>query len=504
MIDEEAVRIGRLERLRAAGIDPYPTRAIRTHTIAQYLAIFDSLLPAEGEEGTKEVTLVGRLKTIRKHGGLTFAHLEDGSGAVQIALRKDRLKEEGYAFFHDTVDMGDFVEVTGTSFLTKKGERSLDTREYKMLSKSLLPMPEKWHGLTDVEIRYRRRYLDLISNEQVRSIFKTRAAIIRSMRNYLEGHAFMEVETPVLQAIPGGASARPFVTHHNALDVDMYLRIAPELYLKRCIVGGYERVFEFARCFRNEGIDHLHNPEFTQIEGYAAYMDYEELMVFLEKMLEQVVRDCGLDVAKVPYQGHELNFTAPYPRVTFRDAIKQYANVDIEEYTDRASMAKLALKHGVPVAPTDSHSTIIDTFYKHLVRPKIIQPVYLIDYPAEISPLAKRKVDNPKLVEMFQLVYGGGVENIKAFTELNDPLDQEERFKEQDKARAEGDEEAQFSDPDFVRALKHGMPPTAGFGIGIDRLTATLTNSHSLKEVILFPTLRPEAPEIPQAPQANV
>lgn len=500
MIDEELVRRERLQALRDAGIDPYPAHAHRTHTVQAFLAVFETLA-AEGEASTP-VTLVGRLRTIRKHGGLTFAHLEDGTGSIQIALRRDTYGEEGYGFFHKTVDMGDFVQVEGRPFVTKKGEQSLDTTSWKMLTKTLLPMPEKWHGLTDVEIRYRRRYLDLLASEHTRAIFRTRAAIIRSIRSYLEEHGYLEVETPVLQAVPGGAAARPFVTHHNALDIDMYLRIAPELYLKRCVVGGYERVFEFARCFRNEGIDHMHNPEFTQVEGYAAYMDYVQLMEFLEKMLEKVVRDCGLDPARVPYQGHELNFTAPYPRMTFRDAIIAHADIDITQYPDRASIAKLAIKHGVPVAPTDSHTTIIDNLYKHLVRPNIVQPTYLIDYPVEISPLAKRKADDPSVVEMFQLVYGGGVENIKAFTELNDPLDQEERFKEQDAAREAGDEEAQYGDDDFVRALKHGMPPTAGFGIGIDRLTSTLTDSHNLKEVILFPTLRPEVVH-PQADQGS-
>lgn len=487
MIEEEGVRRTRLEKLRQSGADPYPARVLRTHRVLDFLSAFDGFL-----EGKTVVTLTGRLRTIRKHGGLTFAQMEDGSGAMQIALRRDHLGEEAYQFFHDTADMGDFVEAKGAAFLTKTGQQTLDIQSYRIITKSLLPLPEKWHGLTDTEIRYRQRYLDLIANEQVRNIFRTRAAIVSTIRAYLDRHGCLEVETPILQAIPGGASAKPFVTHHNALSADMYLRVAPELYLKRLLVGGYERVYEVARCFRNEGIDHAHNPEFTQVEGYIAYMDYEGLMEFLEEMVREVILACGLDPAAVPFQGNTLNFADAWPRIKFRDAILAHAKIDIEAFPDRDSIAKQAAKMGVPVEKTDSHTTIIDNIYKNHVRPNIVQPTYLIDYPVEISPLAKRKADDPRYVEMFQLVYGGGVENIKAFSELNDPLDQEERFRVQQEARDRGDEEAQFGDDDYVTALKHGMPPTAGFGIGIDRLTATLTDSHNLKEVILFPTLKPQ------------
>ena len=470
-----------------AGVNPFPSRAERTHTIAEMLSQFEALQSANAE-----VTLVGRFRTIRKHGGLTFAHLEDGSGRMQVAFHRDRLGDEAYNFFHATIDMGDFVELTGTPFVTKKGEHSLDVRSYKLLAKSLLPLPEKWHGLSDTEVRYRQRYLDLLANDDVRRIFKTRATALSAIRAYLDDHGFLEVETPVLQAVPGGASAKPFITHHNALDIDLYLRIAPELYLKRLVVGGYERVYEVARCFRNEGIDHSHNPEFTQVEGYAAYMDYEALMSFLEGMMLAILKACGLNPSAVPFQGDTLNFSSPWPRIKFRDAILKHADIDIDLYKSRDEIASVAIKHNVPVASADSQMTIVDNIYKTHVRPNIIQPTYLIDFPAEISPLAKRKASDPRVVEMFQLVYGRGVENIKAFSELNDPVDQELRFKEQDEARARGDEEAQFGDDDFVTALKHGMPPTAGFGIGIDRLTTLLTDMHSLKEVILFPTLRPE------------
>jgi len=487
MIDEEVVRRERLKKLMDAGVNPFPSRAERTHAIAEMLSQFEALQSANAE-----VALVGRFRTIRKHGGLTFAHLEDGSGRMQVAFHRDRLGDEAYNFFHATIDMGDFVELTGTPFVTKKGEHSLDVRSYKLLAKSLLPLPEKWHGLSDTEVRYRQRYLDLLANDDVRRIFKTRATALSAIRAYLDDHGFLEVETPVLQAVPGGASAKPFITHHNALDIDLYLRIAPELYLKRLVVGGYERVYEVARCFRNEGIDHSHNPEFTQVEGYAAYMDYEALMSFLEGMMLAILKACGLNPSAVPFQGDTLNFSSPWPRIKFRDAILKHADIDIDLYKSRDEIASVAIKHNVPVASTDSQMTIVDNIYKTHVRPNIIQPTYLIDFPAEISPLAKRKASDPRVVEMFQLVYGRGVENIKAFSELNDPVDQELRFKEQDEARARGDEEAQFGDDDFVTALKHGMPPTAGFGIGIDRLTTLLTDMHSLKEVILFPTLRPE------------
>lgn len=490
MTNEEVARRERLEKLRELNQDPYPARVTRTHTIKDFLGSFEEL-----EVSKTPVTLVGRIKTKRKHGGLTFLQVEDGFGVTQMALKRDSVGEDIYNQFHETIDMADFIEATGTAFVTRKGQNTLDISSYKIISKALSPLPEKWHGLTNVETRYRQRELDLIANEHVRNIFRTRAAILTAMRKYLDESGFLEVETPILQAIPGGANAKPFVTHHNALDMDMYLRIAPELYLKRLTVGGFERVYEVSRCFRNEGIDHSHNPEFTQIEGYMAYADFEDMMTFMEGMVLEAVLAAGHDPKKVPFQEYELDFSTPWKRMTYKDALMSYAKVDLEELTDRESASKTAMKLGVPVDKTDGLGTIIDSIYKHLVRPKIIQPTYLYDYPAELSPLAKRKADDPRYVEMFQLVYGGGVENIKAFSELNDPIDQEARFKEQDDARSAGDEEAQFSDMEYVNAMKHGMPPQAGFGIGIDRLTATLTDSHNIKEVILFPTLRPERME---------
>lgn len=486
-MNEESARLQRLEMLKNAGIDPYPATVTRSHTVAAFTADFDACQQA----GTP-VTLVGRIRTLRKHGGLTFAQLEDGTGLIQLVLHKDKVGEDAYAFFHATMDMGDFVEAKGGTFITKKGERSLDVSSSRIISKTLAPMPEKWSGLSDVEIRYRQRYLDLMSSETTRRIFKIRAAMLAAFRAFLDRQGFLEVETPILQAIPGGAAAKPFTTHYNALNADMYLRIAPELFLKRLIVGGYERVYEVARCFRNEGIDHSHNPEFTQIEGYAAYMDYRELMGVVQQMMVEGIKAAGLDPKAVPFNGDVLNFADPFPRITFREALKQHAKIDIEEFPTRDALAKQAAKMGVPVGKEDGFSTIQDKVYKHFVRPNIVQPTYLIDFPAELTPLAKRKPEDPRYVEMFQLVYGHGVENVKAFSELNDPIDQELRFKEQETAREGGDEEAQFGDNDYVTALKHGMPPTAGFGIGIDRFAATLADVHALKEVILFPTLKPE------------
>ena len=487
MTEEEIVRRERLEKIRAAGNNPYPARVGRTRAVAAFLNLFEEI-----EKSGEVATLVGRVLTIRVHGGLSFVHLEDGSGKIQLILKKDHLGEEQYQFFKDTVDMGDFVEVTGHPFTTQKGEKSLAADNYRVISKSLLPMPEKWHGLVDQEIRYRQRYLDLMSNEEVRHIFRVRSAVLSAMRKFLDEHGYMEVETPVLQTIPGGASARPFTTHHNALNADLYLRIAPELYLKRLLVGGFERVYEVARCFRNEGIDHAHNPEFTQIEGYAAYMDYQEQMTLMEEMITVAIKAAGRDPSEVPFRGQVLNFSTPWPRLTFRDAVLKFAKIDIENYQDKESLIKAMEEKKLEVDPKASFGTLLDNLYKQTVRPSIVQPTYIYDYPSVISPLVKRKDSDSRYIEMFQLLYGGGEENIKAFSELNDPLDQEARFNEQVEARAKGDEDAQFSDPDYVTAMKHGMPPNAGFGIGIDRLVAMLTDAPNLKEVILFPTLRPE------------
>lgn len=484
--DEAAVRLEALKRIRDAGVDPYPARVERTHTVAAVLDYF-----AKHEKKGDVIVLAGRLRAIRGHGGMTFATLEDGSGRMQVAWKEDQVGASDYAWLGANVNIGDFVSVAGTLFSTKRGEKTLLASKTTLAAKALLPLPEKWHGLTDVEVRYRQRYLDLLANTEVRETFRARGAILGAIRRFFDERGYLEVETPILQSIAGGASARPFVTHHHALGTDLFLRVAPELYLKRLVVGGFERVYEIARCFRNEGIDHLHNPEFTQIEWYEAWNDYRGFMGQIEELLPAIIKAAGKDIKRVEYDGHTLDFTPPYPVKTFHELLVEYARVDLHQFRDRSSLMKKAKQLKVDVTDQDSHGKIMDEIYKTFVRPKLIQPTFLADHPVELSPLAKRKTDDPRFVERFQLLVGGGIELVNAFSELNDPLDQEVRFREQDKARQAGDTEAQQSDPDFVEALKVGLPPTAGAGLGIDRLAALLTGNHSIKEVILFPTLKP-------------
>jgi lysyl-tRNA synthetase class 2 len=410
---------------------------------------------------------------------------------LQLSFKKNILGDKHYNFFKNLIDLGDFIRVKGTLFTTKVGEKTLEVQSLKLLAKSLLPLPEKWHGLSDVEIRYRKRYLDLIANPEVRVIFKKRSLIIKTIREFLDKEGFIEVETPILQPIPGGAAARPFVTHHNALDIDLYLRIAPELYLKRLIVGGFEKVYEVARCFRNEGIDWAHNPEFTQVEFYQAYADYHDLMKLMEKFFVYLMKKINGGGTKIVYEKNEIDLAPPYERITFRDILMKFGNCDIEQYPDRESMAKKAQELGLEILPSDDRGKIMDEIFKKIVRPKITKPTFVINYPIELSPLAKKMVEDPRYVERFQLIVSG-VELTNAFSELNDPIDQRERFVAQQKMREAGDMEAMPIDEDFIEALEHGMPPTAGLGLGIDRLIALLTDSHNIKEVILFPTLKPE------------
>lgn len=483
IIEEEQDRRMRLEKLREQGINPYPSKAKRTHTCHQAKEDFTKLFQSK-----RPIKIAGRLKIMRKHGGSSFGVIEDASGSLQIFLRLDALGKH-YQIWKDLVDVGDFLNLTGTMFTTKTGEKTLEVKYLEVITKSLLPLPEKFHGLTDTETRYRKRYLDLISNESVRNLFKLRSLLVKELRNFFDKEGFMEVETPILQPLAGGAVAKPFITHHNALDADLYLRIAPELYLKRLIVGGYEKVYEIARCFRNEGIDHAHNPEFTQIEFYQAYADYNDLMKFTEKMFKYLIPKITGKGMRIKFGQTDIDFSAPFARLTFREAIKDCAGIDIEDYPDRDNLAKAVKKLDVKIEKHFDRGKILDELFKDFVRPKMIQPTFIIDHPIELSPLAKKKIDNSKYVERFQLLAGNN-ELINAFSELNDPIDQEERFKEQTKMKKAGDEEAHPYDEDFIMALKHGMPPTAGFGMGIDRLIALLTDSPNLKEVILFPTLK--------------
>ncbi len=480
------MRLEKLHALENAGVNPFPATSKRTHTIADALSHFDDLATEK-----TSVTLVGRVRAVRGHGGACFVDLEDGSTKMQLHMKSDVLGEKSYGFFERVIDRGDFLQVTGTLFTTKRGERSVEVGAWTLLTKSLGSQPDKFHGLADVEIRYRKRYLDLVANPEVRTIFKKRSLIVQTIREFFTAEGFMEVETPILQPLAGGATARPFITHHNALDIDLYLRVAPELYLKRLIVGGYERVFEVARCFRNEGIDHSHNPEFTQVEFYQAYADYNDLMALTERLLPMIAERVN-GSATIEHEGKTIDFTAPYPRLSFRDALIEYGDVDIEQYPDRVSIAEIAEKKGVKVEPVDDRGSIMDNLYKKLVRVKIVNPTFITNHPIELSPLAKKMHSDPRYVERFQLVVAEGNELCNAFSELNDPIDQRARFADQERLRAGGDEEAQRMDEDFIEALETGMPPTAGFGMGIDRLTALLVGSHNLKEVILFPTLRPE------------
>lgn len=484
-INEEIVRLQHLENFKTAGQEAYPAACGRQHTLNE---------AKKSAEGTS-VKVVGRIMTKREMGKLCFVHLKDNSDRLQIAFSEKELNKDRYKFFIKNFDMGDFVEVEGTMFITHKGEISVLAKKYTLLSKALLPLPEKFHGLSDVEIRYRQRYLDLISNEEAMRIAQIRSLLVREIRNYFDNKGFYEVETPILQTLYGGANARPFVTHHNTLDMKLYLRIAPELYLKRLIVGGLEKVYEIAKCFRNEGIDHNHNPEFTQIEFYWAYANYKDLINLMEDLLPKMLKAVGLPL-KIKSDEQEVDFTPPYPRKTMRELIKQYAKIDIEDYPDQKAMFNKAREMKIEgIDKTTGRGKLIDEIYKTFARPYIINPVFMIDHPVELSPLAKAKKEDPRYVERMQLVCVGGNELCNGFSELNDPLDQENRFKEQEKLGRGGDEESMPYDEDYVRALKHGMPPTAGLGMGIDRLVKLLVNAQNLKEVILFPTLKPESKE---------
>lgn len=479
---EEESRLQHLKNVIAAGVDPYPARSERTYT----------LLEAKQQTEGSTVRVVGRMMTRREMGKLTFCHLKDASTSLQIVITEKELGKDNYKFFNKNFDLGDFFEVEGSIFTTHKGEISVMVKKLALLSKSLLPLPEKWHGLTDQEIRYRKRYLDLLSNDESMKIAKIRSLVIKELRHYFDNLGFFEVETPVLQTLYGGALAKPFETHHNALDIPLFLRIAPELYLKRLIVGGFEKVYEIAKCFRNEGIDQDHNPEFTQIEFYWAYADYTMLMDLIEDLLPKLIKSVGLPL-EFKTNGQTVNFTPPYPRVTMRNLLKQYAHLDIEDYPEQKALYKKAIELKVDgIDPSMGRGKLIDDIYKKFVRPFITNPIFVTDHPIELSPLAKKKPENFNYVERFQLLCVGGNELCNAFSELNDPLDQEERFKEQTRLHEAGDDESMPYDKDYIEALKHGMPPTAGLGMGIDRLVKLLVDAQNLKEVILFPTLRPE------------
>lgn len=475
------MRRQKLASLKAKGVDPYGHRFEQTALAKEIREEFDAF-------AGKTVRVAGRLLAKRTHGKATFADLQDRSGQIQLYVRYDRVGEESYDLFK-LLDIGDIVGVEGTVFRTRQGEITVEAATVELLCKSLRPLPEKWHGLRDVELRYRQRYLDLIMNPQVRETFYRRTGVIRALRAFLDARGFLEVETPVMAPVAAGAAARPFVTHHHALDLDLYLRIALELPLKRLLVGGLERVYELGRVFRNEGISTRHNPEFTMLEAYQAYADYEDMMRLTEEMLVSVAEEV-LGCRQIRYRGQEIDLSPPWPRLGVLEALRRFAGLPWEQLPEREEAWQKARELGITLEQGASTGKIIDALLQALVEPHLQQPTFLVDYPVEVSPLAKRKTDAPDLVYRFELFIAGR-ELVNAFSELNDPLDQRERFLAQARARAGGDEEAQMFDHDFLEALEYGMPPAGGMGLGVDRLVMLLTDAPSIRDVILFPTLRP-------------
>ncbi|MGI6514544.1 MAG: lysine--tRNA ligase [Syntrophomonadaceae bacterium] len=474
------VRLQKVNDLRAKGIEPYGGRFERTNLAQEIKDEFESL------EG-KEVRVAGRLMAKRGHGKAGFANLQDPSGNIQLYFKSDELGEQ-YELY-EKCDIGDIVGIWGRVFRTKRGEISVAVDRMVYLAKSLNPLPEKWHGLRDVELRYRQRYLDLVVNPGVREVFIKRSKIIRSIRRYLDDQGFLEVETPMMQPIAGGATARPFITHHNALNMDLYLRIAPELYLKRLLVGGLEKVYEINRNFRNEGISTKHNPEFTMVEIYQAYADYEVMMELGENLIYHVVMEV-LGTPVVEYQGVRLDFTPPWERIAMLDAIKEYSGIDLAAVANDQEARGLAQDLGLKIDSNTTRGEIINAIFEEKVEPHLIQPTFIYGYPVEISPLAKRNRDNPQLTDRFE-IFAVNRELGNAFSELNDPIDQRKRFEMQMTKRSQGDSEAHMMDEDYLNALSYGMPSAGGMGIGIDRLVMLLTDSPSIRDVILFPTLRP-------------
>ena len=498
----EKIRLEKLAALREAGFTPYPTRAERTHTSRAAVEAFEAAEKeaAEGETPEIRVTVAGRLRAMRPMGKLTFAHIEDGEGRIQLFLRANDLGKDRLKLFNKLFDLGDFVQASGVLFRTRTGEITVRVDDFKMLAKAITPLPAakdetlpdgtvvRHAALEDPELRARQRYADLAVNPETREVFRKRARIVRALRDFLDEHGFLEVETPILQPIYGGAAARPFVTYHNQLKQQLYLRISFELYLKRLLVGNLEKVYEIGRDFRNEGVSYKHNPEFTQLEFYWAYADYEKLMDFTEEMLAYVC-DTVLGTRKVTWQGHELDFNPPWQRIQMRQGLLEVTGIDIADYPDAEGLYQALKAAGKNPPENASRGKLIDFMVGEFLEPTLIQPTFLYDYPRDISPLAKAKPDDPLTVERFE-GYIAGMELCNAFTELNDPLDQEQRFLEMGRTYAEGDDERHPLDEDYLRAMRYGMPPNGGFGMGVDRLTMILTDKHSIREVLLFPHLR--------------
>ena len=480
-------RIKKVSELREMGIKPYGDPFDASDHTAELVNKYSDTTKESLEAEHITCSLAGRIITIRDFGKAAFAHIQDSTGKIQIYLKRDVLGEKHNLL--KKLDIGDIIGIKGRLFRTRTNELTVEVETFSLLTKSIRPLPEKWHGLKDIETRYRQRYIDLIVNPEVRENFAKRSIIIRAVRDFLEARGFIEVETPMMHQIPGGATAKPFKTFHNALGVDLYLRIAPELYLKRLLVGGYERVYELNKNFRNEGISTRHNPEFSMLEFYIAYKDYNFLMSLTEELFSYAAMKVAGSM-KIPYGDTEIDLTPPWPRVPMLEALEKNG-VPPEVFTDAEKAKSWARANKIDIPNGSSMGKILDEIFKEKVEPSLIQPTFITDHPVELSPLAKRKADNPALVERFELFISAR-EIANAFSELNDPFDQRERFLEQVKAKEAGDDEAHEMDEDFIKALEIGMPPAAGEGIGIDRLVMLLTNSHSIRDVVLFPQLKPE------------
>jgi lysyl-tRNA synthetase class 2 len=488
--DSEQVEVRRqkLARLKEAGQRVYANDFKPSHTISEIVGAFSQASDEELTGAPKDLAISGRIMAIRRMGKASFFHMQDRRGRLQVYIQQNQVGEEGYALFR-TLDIGDIVAVTGHLFRTRTKELTLEARQLRLLTKCLRPLPEKWHGLADVEARYRQRYVDLMVNPEVREVFEKRSRIVRRLRRFFEERDFLEVETPMMQAIPGGAAARPFVTHHNTLDMELYLRVAPELFLKRLLVGGFERVFELNRNFRNEGISVRHNPEFTMLEVYQAYAAFDDLMHLTEELFVTLANEINGSL-QVSYGGQNIDLTPPWRRLTIAEAIVAYGGADAGEIETWEGLRRYAANKGLHVDAAAPYGYLLVEIFEEVAEAQLIQPTFMTGYPIEVSPLARKNDENPALVDRFEL-YIGGRELANAFSELNDPADQRQRFVEQMAARAAGDDTANPIDEDYVRALEYGMPPAAGEGIGIDRLVMLLTDSPSIRDVILFPLLRP-------------
>ncbi|MBX3065344.1 MAG: lysine--tRNA ligase [Anaerolineae bacterium] len=498
----ERERLDTLQRLKERGIETYPPRVQRTHTTTAAIAAFEAVEPPVGSDQPApqiEVIVCGRIRSIRLSGKASFGHIEDGEGRLQLFVRQDAVGEETYDLFKRDLDLFDFVQAKGVMMRTRSGEISVQVNELKLIAKALSPLPvvkeqevdgqvQKYGGFTDVEERYRQRYADLATNPEIREVFKTRAKIISSIRHFLDDENFLEVETPVLQPIYGGAAARPFITHHNQLDQDLFLRISFELYLKRLLVGMYDAVYEIGRDFRNEGVSFKHNTEFTMLEFYKAYIDYNGVMDLTERMLAYTAQRV-FGSTKFSYQGQEVDFTPPFKRWKLRDAIRELSGIDYMDHPTAETLYEAMVAAGLEVAPGQTWGKLVDTLLSKCVEPTLIQPTFLLDYPRELSPFAKAYPGDPRHTERFEM-YAAGFELCNAFTELNDPLDQEARFLEMGRLYADTDDEATPIDEDYLRAMRYGMPPCGGFGMGIDRLTMLFTDRDTIREVILYPHLR--------------